>query len=87
MILSLIWSVAGTLFYAPQQQRLVAIDLERRSILLALNASALYIGMSLGSFIAGLAYHRLGAGPLPVASLLLLVLAGWAFSASRHAGP
>lgn len=82
--LLLIWAVAGTLFQAPQQKRLVDIDPSRRSLLLATNASALYLGMSLGAFLAGVVHHAAGPAALPVTSLGLMLLAGATFTLSRE---
>lgn len=83
--LLLLWAVAGILFQVPQQKRLVEIDPANRGLLLASNASALYLGMSAGSFLAGVVHRSLGAGALPLCSLGLLA-GGWAiFEASRRA--
>ncbi len=79
-----IWATAGTLFQAPQQKRLVEIDPARRSLLLASNASALYLGMSLGAFLAGLVHRLAGSGALPAASLVLMGLAIATFMLSRE---
>jgi DHA1 family inner membrane transport protein len=81
--LLVIWAVAGTLFQAPQQKRLVDIDPSRRSLLLATNASALYLGMSLGAFLAGVVHRATGPGALPIASLGLMLLAGATFVLSK----
>jgi len=81
--LMLLWAIAGTLFQAPQQQRLVQIDPAARGLLLASNAAALYLGMASGSFLAGVAHRGFGAGALPVLSCALLGAAWWAFQASR----
>jgi DHA1 family inner membrane transport protein len=81
--LLVVWAVAGILFQAPQQKRLVQIDPGARGLLLASNASALYLGMSAGSFLAGAAHHAWGAAALPAVSLLLLALAEWSFIRSR----
>jgi MFS transporter, DHA1 family, inner membrane transport protein len=83
LVLAVVWAVTGILFQAPQQKRLIAIDPESRSLLLASNASALYLGMSVGAFLAGLAYHLYGASVLPALSLVLIGAAAWTFSQSR----
>jgi DHA1 family inner membrane transport protein len=79
-----IWATAGTLFQAPQHKRLVDIDPARRSLLLASNASALYLGMSLGAFLSGVVHQWAGAAALPFASLALMLMAGLAFTFSRE---
>jgi len=79
-----LWAVTGVMFHAPQQKRLVAIDPAGRSLLLSLNASALYLGMSLGAFLSGVLLRAFGAGALPVGSLLLMGLAAACFAGSRQ---
>jgi len=69
------WAVFGMLFKAPQQKRLVTLAGSRRNLVLALHASAIYLGMSVGSVAAGMANALLGAAVLPLLSLLL-ALAG-----------
>lgn len=83
--LMLLWAIAGTLFQAPQQQRLIQIDPAARGLLLATNAAALYVGMAVGAFLAGITHRVFGAGALPVVSLALVVAAWWTFRASRGA--
>jgi MFS transporter, DHA1 family, inner membrane transport protein len=79
-----VWAVTGVMFQAPQQKRLVTIDPAARGLLLSLNSSALYLGMSLGAFLSGVVLRSLGAGALPVGSLLLMVLAAVCFAGSRE---
>jgi DHA1 family inner membrane transport protein len=81
--LLVLWAVMGILFQAPQQKRLVQIDPGARSLLLASNASALYLGMSAGSLLAGVAHLAWGAGAMPVVSLLLVGAAALTFAQSR----
>ena len=79
-----LWAVTGVMFHAPQQKRLVAIDPAGRGLLLSLNSSALYLGMSLGAFLSGALLRAFGAGVLPVGSLLLMGLAAVCFAGSRE---
>ncbi|WP_256862125.1 MFS transporter [Microbispora sp. GKU 823] len=72
------WAVFNTLFMAPQQARLVELLPEQRGILLALNASALYLGMSLGSLLGSGLLPALGGRWLPALALLPLALAAGA---------
>ncbi|WP_433220789.1 MFS transporter [Microtetraspora malaysiensis] len=76
------WAVFNTLFMAPQQARLVELLPEQRGILLALNASALYLGMSLGSLLGSSLLPALGGHWLPALALLPLALAAGAHTAS-----
>lgn len=84
LILALAWAVTGVMFQAPQQKRLVGLNPEARGLLLACNASALYLGMSAGSILAGVGYSTHGAGILPALSLLLLAAGAWSFRRSQR---
>ena len=79
------WSMIGMAFYAPQQKRLVGLAPDLRNLLLAMNSSALYIGMSLGAAASSHAYRTAGAWPLPLVGVGFLVLALCAFALSRRA--
>jgi MFS transporter, DHA1 family, inner membrane transport protein len=79
-----LWSIAALLMMAPQQARLVTIAPGAGNLVLALNASALYLGMAVGSALAGLIFDRLGAAALPLASLALTALGLLAFLVSRR---
>ncbi|MFC5185052.1 MFS transporter [Actinomadura harenae] len=79
-----VWAFASGLFMAPQQARLVELLPERRGILLALNASGLYLGMSLGSLAGSALLPGLGARPLSALALLPLALATAAHLASAR---
>jgi MFS transporter, DHA1 family, inner membrane transport protein len=78
-----VWSVTGMIFHTPQQQRIVAIAGEQRSLLLALNASALYLGMSFGSWMSRQASVEWGYESLPAFSAALMVLCALVFFASQ----
>jgi predicted MFS family arabinose efflux permease len=45
---------------APQQARLAALDPARAPVVLSLNAAAIYVGASLGTFSGGLVLDRTG---------------------------
>ena len=79
------WSMIGMAFYAPQQKRLVGLAPELRNLLLAMNSSALYIGMSLGAAASSHAYRTVGAWTLPLVAVAFLLLALGAFWLSRRA--
>jgi MFS transporter, DHA1 family, inner membrane transport protein len=74
-----LWSVFGMMFQAPQQQRIANIIPEKRNLLLALNASALYLGMSLGSWVSSQAFIVLGWAVLPIGSVLFMLTCMLAF--------
>ncbi len=63
------WSLAGMGFYAPQQKRLIGLAPDLRNLLLAINASALYVGMSLGAAAGSQAWLHLGPWSLPAVAL------------------
>ncbi|MFF3665535.1 MFS transporter [Microtetraspora malaysiensis] len=80
-----VWAAFSQLFQAPQQARLVALVPDQRALALALNASSLYLGMSLGSLLGSTLLPALGAAWLPAAGLLPLAMAAAAHRASgRH---
>lgn len=74
-----LWSVGGWSFAASQQTRLVALGPERANVMLALNAAAIYVGVSLGSslggaVIAGFGLWALGLAGAMVGALALAIL-------------
>jgi DHA1 family inner membrane transport protein len=80
-----VWSMVGMAFYAPQQKRLVGLAPDLRNLLLAMNSSSLYIGMSLGAAASSHAWRTLGPWSLPLASAAFLALALTTFALSRRA--
>ena len=78
-LLASIWSASGLLIMAPLQTRLVGLAPEIANLSLALNASAIYVGMSVGSALAALVYTWFGVGDLPLVSVAVLGLAYAAF--------
>jgi len=64
-----IWSTFGMMFHAPQQHRIANMSTEHRGLLLALNASALYLGMSIGAWVSRTVFVELGYEFLPLASI------------------
>ncbi|MBW8844048.1 MAG: MFS transporter [Burkholderiales bacterium] len=76
-----VWSVFGWSFMVPQQARLAALDPARLPVLFALNASAIYVGATLGSSVGGAVLKGLGLHALGLfgATLALLGLASLAF--------
>lgn len=79
-----LWSVLGTTFMIAQQSRLVALAPARANIVLALNASAIYLGTSVGASLSAATYGLFGLGGLPWASLILLGLCLGALYLSRR---
>lgn len=81
-----VWAIFGMMFHSPQQQRIANIDPERRSLMLALNAAALYLGISIGSWISNFVSVRLGYEVLPLVSLVVLALCIAFFAVALYAG-
>jgi DHA1 family inner membrane transport protein len=74
-----VWSVGGWCFAASQQARLIALAPDRANVMLALNAAAIYVGVSLGAFVGGGVLERFGFDALGytgacIAALALLTL-------------
>ncbi|MFC4909695.1 MFS transporter [Actinomadura gamaensis] len=76
------WAFFSASFVSPQQARLVELLPAQRGILLALNASALYLGMSLGSLLGSALLPDLGACWLSALAFAPLALAAAAHAAS-----
>jgi DHA1 family inner membrane transport protein len=81
-LLLALWAFSSQLYQAPQQARLIALAPEQRGLLLALNASMLYVGISLGSLLAAELLPLVGPVALAAVALLPLALAGLAHTAS-----
>ncbi|MFI6600764.1 MFS transporter [Nonomuraea sp. NPDC050536] len=79
-----VWGFFSSLVMAPQQARLVALLPDQPGLILAMNASALYLGMSLGSLLGGTLLPLLGAAVLPVPALVLLAVAAFAHRSSKR---
>ncbi len=69
-----IWSAFGMMFHAPQQHRIANMSSEHRGLMMALNASALYLGMSIGAWLSREVYVGLGYEFLPLASIVGLLV-------------
>ncbi|WP_027135484.1 MFS transporter [Geminicoccus roseus] len=83
-VMVLVWSVLGWSANVAQQARLAALDPKRAPVLLALNASAIYVGTSIGSAVGGQVIARSGydllgpaAASLTLLSLLTLAAVGF----------
>ena len=80
-----VWSVAGLALFAPQQARLIALRPDAANLLLALNGSAIYVGMGVGSAISGFVSERTGTDWLALVSAMLMAAALLAYWISRRA--
>ena len=69
------WSLAGWSHFPAQQSRLVSIDPPLAQLLLALNSSMLYVGIALGSLLAGWLLPVPEFAGLAIGAVVLVVLA------------
>lgn len=79
------WALASDVFMPSQQRRMVELTPDLRGLVLALNASCIYVGMAAGSFVAGTASSLFGLTVLPYASILLILLGLGTLGLSRGA--
>lgn len=66
LALCLGWTAFGWSFNAPQQARLIGIDPENASVILALNAGCIYLGSAFGAWIGGLTLTHAGLDALGI---------------------
>jgi DHA1 family inner membrane transport protein len=78
------WAVASMVLFAPQQTRLIGMRPEMANLLLALNGSAVYGGMAVGSAVGGYVYGAVGVFWLAPTSAIFVVLAIGAFFLSKR---
>ena len=70
-----LWGVFGFSFTAPQQLYLVSLQPARRTLLLAFNASAIYLGNSIGAVLGGLLLPSVGVISLSIAAAIVASMA------------
>jgi predicted MFS family arabinose efflux permease len=75
LLLTFVWSVFGWSVAAPQQMRVVRVSPGSENVALAMHASAIYIGISVGSLIGGLVIAQAGLNALGYAAALFAVVA------------
>ncbi|GAA2462137.1 MFS transporter [Streptomyces mauvecolor] len=84
LVVFAIWAFFSQMYQAPQQARLVDLLPTQPGLILAMNAAALYLGMSLGSFIGSALLPGMGAGPIPAVALVILAVAALAHASSAR---
>lgn len=67
-----VWSLCGWSFMVPQQARLAALAPQQLPVMLALNASAIYAGSSIGSALGGVTLGIAGFASLGVVGALII---------------
>lgn len=80
-LMLVLWSIAGLMVMAPMQTRLVRLSPERAGLSFALNASAVYVGMSVGSAVGAAVLSTYGPEPLPLLTALFGIAALLVFRA------
>lgn len=85
LVALIVWAASNDVFMPSQQRRMAEIAPQARSLALAWNSSALYLGMSAGSYVAGVVALRLGTEELPLLSAAALALGLLALGLSRRA--
>lgn len=84
MVAFAVWAFAAQLYQAPQQGRLVGLLPGQPALVLALNAAALYLGMSVGSLLGSTFLPEVGATALPGIGLVLVAMAAVTHAASTR---
>jgi predicted MFS family arabinose efflux permease len=74
-IMLLLWGMSFALLFIPQQQRLLAMAPEYATVLLALNNSALYLGIAGGAAVGGLALRWLAVTQLAWVGVMCMLIA------------
>jgi MFS transporter, DHA1 family, inner membrane transport protein len=83
VVLMVVWGAVGLGFQTPQQSRLVMLEPKLQSATLALNASAIYLGTSGGSFLGGRISSVWGYDLLPWMAVGMALLAIGTFWVSQ----
>ncbi len=71
--LGFLWALFGWSFLVPQQSRLVALAPARQTVTIALNASAIYLGASVGSAIGAAVVEGAGVDALGIAAAVAML--------------
>jgi predicted MFS family arabinose efflux permease len=74
-IMLLLWAMSFALLFIPQQQRLLTIAPKHANVLLALNNSALYLGIAGGAALGGLALRWLAVTQLASLGVMSMLIA------------
>lgn len=69
----IVWGFATQMLHPPQQSRLVSMAPDHRSVVLAVNSTMVYLGISFGASLGGVIFAFGGAAWLPLPTVLLLL--------------
>ena len=86
-IMLLLWGMSFALLFIPQQQRLLNLAPERANVLLALNNSALYLGIAGGAAVGGLALRWLAVTQLASLGVMSMLIVAITLRRSREQRP
>lgn len=86
-VLAVVWSIFGWSFMAAQQLRLIGLSPENASVLLALNAGAVYVGAAVGSAVGGAVLNFIDLNALGIAGAVGAALALGLLLISNHLSP
>src|SRR5258706_12031705 len=73
--LCVLWGICGNVLLPPQQHRVLALSPTLPSIILALNSSAIYLGIASGSAIGSLVLAHGSTNDLALTSAILTTIA------------
>ncbi|WP_063829580.1 MFS transporter [Streptomyces violens] len=79
-----LWGLFNPVFIAPQQVRIIDLFAERSSLLIPLNTTSVYLGMSLGGLIGSTLLPAMGPYPLSAVALVPLAAAATVHIASMR---
>ncbi|MFI8520027.1 MFS transporter [Streptomyces sp. NPDC085481] len=87
LVWAVVWGVSVGVTVVPQQHRLIALSPSAAPVLLALNSSALYVGIAAGGGFGGLAQEWFGLAPAelgPAAAGVAALTLLWHLGTTRH---
>lgn len=86
IVILIVWAIGSDIFMPSQQRRMIELAPDIRGLVLALNSSAIYVGMAVGSFTAGSLYSVSRLSGLPIISIIFISLSFTALLFSRRSG-
>ncbi len=84
LALLVVWALMQDLFYPSQLRRVVSLEPDYRGMVIALNSSGIFLGISLGAGIGGRVADHVGLGALAVVSAGLTLAASGALLTSER---
>ncbi|WP_414451340.1 MFS transporter [Burkholderia sp. 22PA0099] len=84
LALLVVWALMQDLFYPSQLRRVVSLEPDYRGMVIALNSSGIFLGVSLGAGIGGWVADHVGLGALAAVSAVLTLAAFAALRLSQR---